>query len=83
MSIPKPNFEGSYPIFYPNCGCHDKPNERKDCYFFEDVPDMGCHIPTCNYHEKLGYCPCESCDKYINRKEVFKVIKEYVDIGSD
>lgn len=37
---------------------------KKDCYFYDEEPDMGAHIPICNYHGKLGYCPCERCEKF-------------------
>lgn len=38
------------------CAMRDlKPKHKTDCYFYEEVQDMAAHIPTCNYHGKLGY----------------------------
>ncbi len=84
MDIPKPNFVSSYPIPFCGCSCFNQPKERNtDCYFYEDVQDMGAHIPTCNYHKQLGYCPCENCKKYIKYSDVSKVVRKYVDKKSD
>ena len=59
--------------------CDLKPKHKTDCYFYEEVQDMAAHIPTCNYHGKLGYCKCEDCPKYISSKEVFRMAREKVD----
>lgn len=69
--------------FFGTCGCFNQPKEKTDCYFYHEEQDMGAHIPTCNYHHKLGYCPCENCEKYIKRSDVFKIIKERVDNKDD
>lgn len=64
------------------CGCNMpiSNNEfRKDCYFYYEEPDMGAHIPTCNYYEKLGYCPCDGCKKFYKKSDVFSLIKKAVD----
>ena len=62
------------------CAMNDlRPKRKTDCYFYEEVQDMAAHIPTCNYHGKLGYCKCEDCHKYISSKEVFRIVKEKVD----
>lgn len=62
------------------CAVNDlRPKRKTDCYFYEEVQDMAAHIPTCNYHGKLGYCKCEDCPKYITRKEVFEMVKKKVD----
>lgn len=62
------------------CAMNDlRPERKTDCYFYEEVQDMAAHIPTCSYHGKLGYCPCENCPKYIPSKEVFGMVKEKVD----
>lgn len=62
------------------CAIGDLKQEYKtDCYFYEEVRDMAAHIPTCNYHGKLGYCKCKDCPKYISRKEAFKMVREKVD----
>ena len=82
MEIPKPNFTSQYPIFSNGfCGCFNqaKPKEKTDCYFYTEVKDMGAHISTCNYHQKLGYCPCTDCKKYIKSSSVFEIVKKYVD----
>lgn len=54
-------------------------NYKETCYFFKIIRDMGGTIPTCMYFDKLGYCPCDVCDKYIDSKNVFDIVKKYVD----
>lgn len=83
--LPEPKFV-QYPeiTHFPCCGCGtSKPKEKMDCYFYNGVRDMGGIIPTCRYHQKLGYCPCEECEKYVDGKEVhsrvYDAVKEYVD----
>lgn len=61
------------------CGCSMKPEHKEDCYWFDNVQDMGAHIQTCGYYHKLGYCPCDGCGKYIRKSEVSKIVREYVD----
>lgn len=62
------------------CAMNDlRPERKTDCYFYEEVQDMAAHIPTCNYHGQLGYCPCKDCPKYISRKEVLGMVKKKVD----
>lgn len=80
IKIPKPIFTNGYPMNFHNfcCGCSE-PKEKTDCYFYTEVQEMGGRVPTCNYHTKLGYCPCENCDKYIKRSEVYKIVKKYVE----
>ena len=62
-----------------HCCCMEKPKEKRDCYFYHSEPDMGAHIDVCSYYGKLGYCPCENCEKYIKKSDAFKMMKEYVD----
>lgn len=77
--IPKPTYV-NYNFFNNYCGCFkQEPEYKTDCYFFADVQDMGAHIPTCNYNNQLGYCPCENCKKYIKQSEVFQEVKQKVD----
>lgn len=52
---------------------------KEDCYFYVEVQDMGGRIPTCNYIQELGKCPCLNCKKYIARKDVYQLIKNIVD----
>lgn len=65
-----------YPEFF--CGCCSK-TEKRDCFFYHEEPDMGGHIPTCSYYKQLGYCPCGSCNKYLNIAIAFAIIKKHVD----
>jgi len=54
-----------------------KPNVS--CYFFHNV-DLGeVHAKTCDYYQKLGYCPCSDCEKYISNEEAHSIIKRCVD----
>jgi hypothetical protein len=48
---------------------------NEDCYWFDSVQDMGAHIPTCDYFGRLGYCPCDNCDKYITNRTISKIVK--------
>ena len=53
--------------------------ERKtDCYFYEEIRDMGALIPTCTYQDELGYCPCNKCKYYIRRSEADRIIINFV-----
>lgn len=88
MDIPKPIEATQYAPcsitpFFGTCGCFNQPKEKTDCYFYEEVQDMGAHIPTCGYHHKLGYCPCEECKKYIHSGDVLKGVRDYVDKRGD
>lgn len=78
--MPIPKYQPlSFEKMSMNFGCGmEEPKEKRDCYFYHSEPDMGSHIDVCNYHGKLGYCPCENCDKYIKRTEVFEIVKEHI-----
>ncbi|MDE6763714.1 MAG: hypothetical protein K2J73_08560 [Oscillospiraceae bacterium] len=65
-------------LSFAGCGCSRKTNYKENCYFYEAVRDMGATIPTCNYYAKLGYCPCEDCNKYISKSTVFEMVKNKV-----
>lgn len=83
FKIPKPIDIGKYPMYFDGymcgCDCSNQPKEKTDCFFYEEVKDMGAHIPTCNYHHKLGYCPCDGCMKYIKHIDVSNGVRKYVD----
>ena len=51
---------------------------KEGCYFYNEVQDMSAHIPTCEYYHKFGYCPCDKCDKYFSKSDVYKLVKERV-----
>lgn len=51
--------------------------KKTDCYYYHEEQDMGAHIPTCNRYCRLGYCPCESCDKYLSKKVLDKVVDKW------
>lgn len=53
--------------------------QNEDCYYYNDVRDMGATIPTCDYYHKLGYCPCEGCRIYIQNKMVSRIVRQYID----
>lgn len=83
MDIPKPIESTQYAPysitpFFGVCGCFNQPKEKTDCFFYEEVQDMSAHIPTCRYHHKLGYCPCEDCEKYIKKSDADEIIKRHV-----
>lgn len=40
---------------------------RQDCYWYEEVPDMGARIPFCKLKKgitPIGYEDCEHCENY-------------------
>lgn len=55
------------------------PKHKNHCYFYYEEKDMCAIIPTCNYYQQLGYCPCENCNKYVAKGEVYGMIKKIVD----
>lgn len=55
------------------------PKYNNHCYFYHEERDMCVVIPSCNYYQQLGYCPCEDCNKYVPRGEVYGMIKNIVD----
>lgn len=79
----------TYPITYPSynsfalafalCGRQERMTYKNDCYFYHEEKDMLATIPVCSYHKKgLGYCPCDSCQKYISNADVYKMAKDAV-----
>lgn len=54
---------------------------KRNCFFYYEEQDMGASIPTCNYYFRLGYCPCNKCKKYIDKGEVYSIVKARVDAG--
>lgn len=66
--------------YYSRCGCDIRTKIYKEnCYFYHEERDMCAVIPSCNYYQQLGYCPCEDCNKYVPRYEVYGMIKKIVD----
>lgn len=63
-------------------GEHYQAKPNVSCYFFHNVDLGGAHAKTCDYYQKLGYCPCIDCDKYISHKEVYSMVKNRVDARS-
>lgn len=62
------------------CGAMQKREHKKDCFFFREEHHMGATIPTCSYNNGgLDVCPCESCNKYISRADVYKLAVSKVD----
>lgn len=56
--------------------------DYQNCYFYSETQDMNARVPGCDYYDSYGYCPCREgkpCDKRIDRKEVRKMIKDFVD----
>ena len=52
-----------------------------DCHYYEEVQDMGAHIPTCKCEINnigLGWCKCENCQWYISNTEAEKIIRNYM-----
>lgn len=54
-----------------------------NCYFYHEEQDMGASIPTCNYYFKLGYRPCKNCEKYVDKSEVYRLVKYYADARAE
>lgn len=55
------------------------PKYKNYCYFYHEERDMCAIIPTCNYYQQLGYCPCEGCKKCVLRGEVYSIVKKMAD----
>lgn len=79
ISIPKPTpYNFQYPAFC-GCGIQMPKKYKEDCYFYCEEHQMGATIPYCSYHNGgLGYCPCDNCDKFISRADVYKSAKDMV-----
>jgi len=57
---------------------------KRRCAYYEEVQDMGAHIPTCNFYNRLGYCPCDSCHSYVDKyKELSNVVHGLISIHDD
>lgn len=52
---------------------------KESCYFYNSVKDMSANIPTCDYYGKLGYCPCDACIKFVDKSDVFDIVKKIAD----
>lgn len=50
---------------------------REDCYYYTEDMDMGAIIKTCLLQGTFGSCPCNGCDKFISKYDVFKIVKEH------
>lgn len=68
---------------------YPEPPHKADCFFYSTEQDMGATHSCCEYEwyalEKIGYideCPAD-CNKYIERKKVYKMIAKYVDRKHD
>lgn len=77
-SLPKPIQITAEHISFIGCSCFSELTKKENCYFYQEVRDMGATIPTCNYYAKLGHCPCEDCKKYISKSTVFEMVKNKV-----
>lgn len=64
--------------FVFGCGCNDRNEFREDCYNYQEIRDMGAHIPTCRLESKLGMCSCEGCRKFVSKEEIQNVIHKYL-----
>lgn len=53
---------------------------KQDCFFFDEEIDMGAIVHTCKRYEQYGYCPCQGCEGYRNRVDVFRAVVEH-DMG--
>ncbi len=51
---------------------------KEDCYNYQEIQDMGAHIPTCKLEHILGKCPCKGCDKFVSKEEIRSVVNVYL-----
>ena len=51
---------------------------REECYNYQEIQDMGAHIPTCRLEHMLGECPCKGCTKFVSKDEIRKVVNQYL-----
>lgn len=85
MDNPTPFYPTQYMpfTFLGRCGFSTPYKEiiKEDCYFYYTEHQMGAIIPTCSYYNNgLGNCPCDGCKKYITKSDVYKLVKESIDI---
>ncbi len=83
-NIPKPSVNVPKYRSFVEGGCYcrtrNAPTHKEDCFFFENVQDMGAKIPTCSYYSQgFGFCPCENCEKYISNSTAYHIIKAKVE----
>ena len=52
--------------------------QKNNCYFYSEHQEMSANIPTCTYHDKIGYCPCDNCCKFIHKEVVRKSVIKLV-----
>ena len=51
---------------------------RTKCYWYNEYQDMNAIVPTCDYYEQYGSCPCsDECEHYISEQEVEKIIRKF------
>lgn len=53
-------------------------DKKRDCYYYEEVQDMGAHIPTCKLLD-FGVTRCPGCKKYISRDDVDKRVMSIIE----
>ena len=52
---------------------------KENCHFYTEYPDMGGRIPCCTRYTQLGKCPCDNCNRFLDKVDAQKIIKKYSD----
>ena len=68
--VPKPSSYVPQPCL---CSC-DIDNRKRDCYWYDEVQEMGAHIPICGKKEAVK---CKKCKYYLSKSEANKIINKY------
>lgn len=55
------------------CSC-DIDDRKRDCYWYDEVQEMGVHIPICGKRDAVK---CKDCKYYLNKSETNKMINKH------
>lgn len=67
--VPKPSSYVPQPCLC-SCGIDDR---KRDCYWYDEVQEMGVHIPICG---KRGTLKCKDCKYYLSKSETNKIVNK-------
>lgn len=67
--VPKPS---SYVLQSCFCSC-DIDDCKRDCYWYDEVQEMGAHIPICGKRDSVE---CRNCKYYLSKSEANKIINK-------
>lgn len=68
--VPKPSSYVPQPYL---CSC-DIDDRKRDCYWYDEVQEMGAHIPICGKRDAVK---CKNCKCYLSKSEADKIINKF------